>query len=244
MNQNKTSKYFKYAIGEIILVMIGILLALQVNNWNEERKQNKAEKIILTNLYDDLTTDSIQFAYYNEQYQQIETLHFQLYRIGINNEDLDTLAEPALIRRTLYFKQLINKDLNKEDYPIVNSKIRKDLVSYTKSMSDFEQVYLNELRPVIADKLKPYLSSQNLYNTKNWFELKKRTFEDYSFASANGKNLIDKEGLIKLSKTKEFQQILFELNVKWNDFYSRLSTVIKENNNLRTLIQLELKTYK
>jgi hypothetical protein len=41
--ENKTSKYFKYAIGEILLVMIGILLALQVNNWNESRKDRKVE---------------------------------------------------------------------------------------------------------------------------------------------------------------------------------------------------------
>ena len=39
--QNKTSKYFKYAIGEIILVVIGILIALQINNWNEHYKDNK-----------------------------------------------------------------------------------------------------------------------------------------------------------------------------------------------------------
>tara|TARA_B100000508_G_scaffold107348_1_gene85427 strand:- start:44 stop:181 length:138 start_codon:yes stop_codon:yes gene_type:complete len=38
--ENKTSKYFKYAIGEIILVVIGILIALQINNWNELRKSN------------------------------------------------------------------------------------------------------------------------------------------------------------------------------------------------------------
>ena len=38
MEQNKTRKYLKYAIGEILLVMIGILLALQVNIWNEKRK--------------------------------------------------------------------------------------------------------------------------------------------------------------------------------------------------------------
>ena len=45
--ENKTSKYLKYAIGEIALVMIGILLALQVNNWNEQRKNNSAfEKLI------------------------------------------------------------------------------------------------------------------------------------------------------------------------------------------------------
>ena len=44
--ENKTGKYFKYAIGEIVLVVIGILIALQINNWNEERKadiiENKA----------------------------------------------------------------------------------------------------------------------------------------------------------------------------------------------------------
>ena len=40
MEKNKTGKYLKYAIGEIILVMIGILLAMQVNNWNQVRIQN------------------------------------------------------------------------------------------------------------------------------------------------------------------------------------------------------------
>lgn len=37
--EGKTGKYVKYAIGEIVLVMVGILLALQVNNWNEYRKE-------------------------------------------------------------------------------------------------------------------------------------------------------------------------------------------------------------
>jgi hypothetical protein len=41
--ENKTSKYFKYAIGEIFLVVIGILIALQINNWNENRKANAKE---------------------------------------------------------------------------------------------------------------------------------------------------------------------------------------------------------
>jgi len=45
--ENKTGKYFKYAIGEIILVVIGILIALQINNWNENRKhKNKKHKYI------------------------------------------------------------------------------------------------------------------------------------------------------------------------------------------------------
>ena len=54
MKKNKTGKYLKYAIAEIILVMIGILLALQVNNWNESKKDQKQEKIYLNNLQDDL----------------------------------------------------------------------------------------------------------------------------------------------------------------------------------------------
>ncbi|WP_411768400.1 DUF6090 family protein [Winogradskyella sp. A3E31] len=48
--ENKTSKYFKYAIGEIILVVIGILIALQLNNWNEQRKASQAEKNLLIGL--------------------------------------------------------------------------------------------------------------------------------------------------------------------------------------------------
>ena len=41
----ETGKYFKYAIGEIILVVIGILIALQVNNWNENRiEHNRIKK--------------------------------------------------------------------------------------------------------------------------------------------------------------------------------------------------------
>ena len=42
--ENKTAKYFKYAIGEIVLVVIGILIALQINNWNEWDKESKKEQ--------------------------------------------------------------------------------------------------------------------------------------------------------------------------------------------------------
>jgi len=54
MEKNKTGKYFKYAIGEIVLVVIGILIALQVNNWNEQRKERSKELHYLTNLKADL----------------------------------------------------------------------------------------------------------------------------------------------------------------------------------------------
>ena len=51
--ENKTGKYFKYAVGEIILVVIGILIALQINNWNENRKNNKIEQNYLISLQEE-----------------------------------------------------------------------------------------------------------------------------------------------------------------------------------------------
>jgi len=44
LSEGKTRKYFKYAVGEIVLVVIGILIALQINNWNENRKISNSEK--------------------------------------------------------------------------------------------------------------------------------------------------------------------------------------------------------
>ena len=48
--ENKTGKYFKYAIGEIFLVVIGILIALQINDWNQQSKDSTTEQVILKRL--------------------------------------------------------------------------------------------------------------------------------------------------------------------------------------------------
>ena len=53
LNEGKTTRYFKYAIGEIILVVIGILIALQINNWNELRKADVEEQRALHNIHRD-----------------------------------------------------------------------------------------------------------------------------------------------------------------------------------------------
>ena len=62
-----TGKYLKYAIGEIILVMIGILLALQVNTWNESRKNLNLEEEFKIGLKKDLLRDkeNIEFCILN-----------------------------------------------------------------------------------------------------------------------------------------------------------------------------------
>src|SRR5680860_447167 len=57
LEKNKTGKYLKYAIGEIILVVIGILIAIQVNNWNIERTDKNRETKYLSNIVLDLKKD-------------------------------------------------------------------------------------------------------------------------------------------------------------------------------------------
>jgi hypothetical protein len=59
MEKNKTGKYLKYAIGEIVLVVIGILIALQLNNLNENKKNNVFEKEILSQIQENLKSDRL-----------------------------------------------------------------------------------------------------------------------------------------------------------------------------------------
>ena len=56
----QTSRYLKYAVGEIILVVIGILIALSINNWNENRKSNQTAREVYQNLLTSLKQDSIE----------------------------------------------------------------------------------------------------------------------------------------------------------------------------------------
>ncbi|MFI1770322.1 DUF6090 family protein [Thalassobellus citreus] len=60
LTENKFRKYLTYAIGEIILVVIGILIALSINNWNEDRKATRKEIKILKELKNDLNTNIIE----------------------------------------------------------------------------------------------------------------------------------------------------------------------------------------
>lgn len=76
MEKNKIGKYLKYAIGEIILVMIGILLALQINNWNNDRIERKLETNILSEILVNLEKDVINLKSkikYNENKYKVNT---------------------------------------------------------------------------------------------------------------------------------------------------------------------------
>ena len=114
MEKNKTGKYFKYAIGEIVLVVIGILIALSINNWNEDNKDRKAE----TQTFINLKTE------FKENHNRL--LH--LIRIRKRNEDeCRTYIEMITNDTVPFLKKIRTKPPNissrlwNANYPILNS---------------------------------------------------------------------------------------------------------------------------
>ena len=82
LEKNKTGKYLLYAIGEIILVVLGILIALQINNWNESNKISKEEHGLLVNLKRDFTSN------------------MKLINSGLDDYNIDLAYQEAAIRYT------------------------------------------------------------------------------------------------------------------------------------------------
>jgi hypothetical protein len=74
IGEGKTTKYFKYAIGEIVLVVIGILIALQINNWNQVQNEKIVESGYMQNLLEDLNEDI-------GLYEDIEQKNLVIYQL-------------------------------------------------------------------------------------------------------------------------------------------------------------------
>ena len=71
LSENKFTKYLIYAIGEIVLVVIGILIALNINNWNEEQKREAQEFKMLNELLGNLRMDSLDLSHNIETYRNV-----------------------------------------------------------------------------------------------------------------------------------------------------------------------------
>ncbi|WP_297690693.1 DUF6090 family protein [uncultured Eudoraea sp.] len=73
LSEGKTGKYFKYAVGEIVLVVIGILIALQINTWNGEKKDRAYELKMLTEVKSTLEKDIEYFEWMIERTNQVDS---------------------------------------------------------------------------------------------------------------------------------------------------------------------------
>jgi hypothetical protein len=109
MEKNKTGKYFKYAIGEIILVVIGILIALQINNWNEVQK----EKLKATTILEAIRSDMVQDLEEMEglrPYWEKEIMYFKRVFPSFNSrKEITTFADIDTISQ-VYYSELFEYD--------------------------------------------------------------------------------------------------------------------------------------
>ena len=92
-DDNKPMRYARYAIGEIILVVIGILIALQINNWNEDRKSIQKVREILVDVRENVEFNTIQFQQDIEENRKVvNSIDIILHNITVTklyNDSID-----------------------------------------------------------------------------------------------------------------------------------------------------------
>lgn len=140
LSENKFNKYLIYAIGEIVLVVIGILIALQINNWNENRKSNIQENLYLNRLLsenkDDVTTFQNNIQELEKGIRSIEGLSFALTESIHPDTTIITAANeyfkfgsiyPIFTSSTSTFDELSSTGNLKD---IKNTELREKLVKH------------------------------------------------------------------------------------------------------------------
>lgn len=165
LDEGKTTKYFKYAIGEIILVVIGILIALQINNWNQQRKAFHKEEILLAELHKEFTKNKMQFNIIIEKHQEaMDACNYliSIFPIDIKTVNLDTLAKKTrrLKRRWTFnpSQGIINSLVSTSSFELIsNRELRNLLVSWNDVILDYQEDELNSKNFVIG-YLNPFLN--------------------------------------------------------------------------------------
>ena len=153
IKKGKTTNYLKYAIGEIVLVVVGILLALQINNWNVDRIDKIAENKFYVNLKAELTEDKLEIIG-NIEYNidDIEKLKYGVQIIEMNDrKSVDTLGHisMSLFRYSDAYIQnnLYNTILNSGEIKLVNN------TKIIKGIRQLEETYLyiNKMEDIHRD---------------------------------------------------------------------------------------------
>ncbi|TYA59669.1 DUF6090 family protein [Formosa maritima] len=161
LNEGKTTRYFKYAIGEIVLVVIGILIALQINNWNELRKTNIEEKSAL---------DNIQRDFIKNKEILEDGINTSLLIINSGMEILNHTGKKSKPQNENILNKWLNDLFNSQPYYPQNGFL-DDLLSSGK-LGIFENVELRNLlsswKPkveVLAEKFESLNLNEDILNT-------------------------------------------------------------------------------
>jgi hypothetical protein len=243
--ENKTGKYFKYAVGEIVLVVIGILIALSINNWNENQKKQQFEITILKNIQDDILADKIDFElnlqYLKETFKNEDLLlNFLLSDSQITPDNIsyvDALGIDLIaIFHNASFNNLQNNDIGLISNNNLYKKIARYYDFYASAISELENkhdfantydekfIYLKKHFKIIDKKTKYELSAENTWN---------QDFNRYNFTVKN---------MDMLKKDEEFKMVLAESQLVTTtqiSFYKQLLEIIAA---LNESIDIEVKT--
>jgi hypothetical protein len=201
MSANKTGKYLKYAIGEIVLVMIGILFALQVNNWNEKRILKSEEQKMLLSLRSELEDNVIKF-------DSVYLIHIEKDSVIRRLIDMDPRIENFNSQDSL---------VNKADWCWTFNPSRGIYNSIINS-GKIELIRDNNLKNKIAklsDVIDDYLEEENFaqaYNSKHIEPLFVKLFSFYIRDRSKEERATDSINYLKVIPSKEFQnQMIFIL---------------------------------
>jgi len=190
-DDNKPLKYLRYAIGEIVLVVIGILIALSINNWNEDRQLRNQEFKILTDVKSNLETTLKNFkddTLYNfNTIQQFNKIKRYIIEDLPYNKELDSAfgklsnwASPYPILTA--YKTLQTKGLD----IISNEKLRSDIVNlyefeYDRLRSDNDQaewvLMQTVVYPFLSKHVRTFKENSKSYAKPNDFESMKKNDE-------------------------------------------------------------------
>ena len=193
--ENKTGKYFKYAIGEIVLVVIGILIALSINNWNNDQENEKLKTFYMQSFVNDLAKDTIDInRIVNIQKADLESTKSFLKRIHNTTTTIDSVIAMAKTEYDYSFKV-------KRDY--ANNTFNTIISSGNIELLDKELIdKLMDLNSLQLDQLKRFDSHIDYYQNVMYTymtsfpissELKKEDIVDRTmWQEINEKELIGK----------------------------------------------------
>ncbi len=139
LKKDKTGKYLKYAIGEIILVVIGILIALQINTWNANRIDSNKEKEYLNNLIEDIKTQKTlvknQIDHEIKTKLQCEKALSHLNSTIINADSLNIYLTD-ITRKSFVINDPTFQDLKSSGNILLikNNALRKKIISFYQNL--------------------------------------------------------------------------------------------------------------
>jgi len=212
MEQNKTGKYFKYAIGEIILVVIGILIALYLNNLNEQNTIHKQQENYLILVKREMMSNLKSLAIENEQLSQAINGSRKILNIASTDVKLETIPESELSKTiaSTFSSDIIIKYENGALNQIIYSGGLKDIENDSiRGIIASWEGKINLVRLQEGQVNKAITEVKNLITKYGEF---RNIGEDLGFASKYKLEISNNRGSNrKLMQLKEFENSVFAL---------------------------------